>query len=58
MTKGGPPWQIYGPGTQEPEAAETDTGKAGKDAGADGRDLDRDLPEPVAGVRPRQPRPR
>ena len=48
MTRGGPPWQIYGPGTEEPEAAET--GKAGEDAGADGRDRGLDSPEPVVGV--------
>jgi len=57
MTKGGPPWQIYGPGTQEPDdvAGPPNTGtntakNAGKDVGARGRHPDLDVPEPAAAV--------
>ena len=46
MTKGGPPWQIYGPGTQEPDDA-VGTPNAGKGSGAGGRLPDLDTPEPA-----------
>jgi GTP-binding protein EngB required for normal cell division len=46
MTKGGPPWQIYGPGTQEPDDA-VGIPNAGKDSGAGARLPDLDTAEPA-----------
>jgi GTP-binding protein EngB required for normal cell division len=49
MTKGGPPWRIYGPGTQEPDDVAS-APNARMDAGAGGRHPDLDGPEPAMAV--------